>query len=394
MRHLNVVLVGCTESIGTSVKRELLNRGATVEADFPDVRRAAEGLRHAEDTNRLFIVYLGASQSPDLVSQLSGRFVGQPILALLDGGTNPTAMLGAMRAGATQIVPLPLQPEDFGAALECIALQFGSSASGATVLAVSGVAGGCGATTIAINLAYETACTYKLPCILVDLSLKMGMVATYLNVEPRHTTRDLLKNMERLDIHLVRGVLTNVAEDFDIVAGPKAISSGTASAEDIRQIIDYAKQLTKVIVLDVPCTYDELYFHTLSFASQVVLIGEQKVPSMRALSLIRDTLDRVTNGLSQCLVMNRYDPKLLGFTSRDLERVLNVSPVRTIVNDPAVTTAVNNGRLLRLEAPRSQALSDITDLARCLVGGDGPAQPEKQNLAMFRRALRAIGVAS
>jgi Flp pilus assembly CpaE family ATPase len=222
----------------------------------------------------------------------------------------------------------------------------------------------------------------------------MGMVATYLNIDPRHTTRDLLKNMERLDIHLVRQVLTRVADDFDILAGPKVISSGTASADDLRQILDYAKQLAKVIVLDVPCTYDEFYFHTLTLANKVVLIGEQKVPSMRAMSLIRDTLDRVTSALPQCLVINRYDPQLPGFSSRDLERVLKVSQVHPVGNDPAVSTAVNNGRPLRLEAPRCQALADINALAGCLLGIDEHAQPEKHNVAMFRRALRAIGVAS
>jgi pilus assembly protein CpaE len=394
MRHLNVVLIGCGENLEAQVRRELVDRGATVEAKFPDVRRAAESLRQTEDMSRLFVVYLAASQGGEPVSQLSGRFIGQPILALLEGGTNPTAILGAMRAGATQLVPLPLQSADFGAALECIALQFGSSSGGGAVLAVSGVAGGCGATTIAVNLAYETACTHKLPCILIDLSVKMGMVATYLNIDPRHTTRDLLKNMERLDIHMVRQVLTRVTDNFDIVAGPKAISSGTTSADDIRRIIDYAKQLAQVLILDVPCTYDEFYFQTLAFANQVALIGEQKVPSMRAMSLIRDTLDRVTNALPQALVINRYDPHVPGFSSRDLERVLKVSRVQTIATDPAVTAAVNNGRPLRLEAPRSPALANINTLAGCLLGTNDSAQPEKHNRAMFRRALRAIGVAS
>src|SRR5216683_1683433 len=155
MRVLNVVLIGCSESIAPHVRRELLNRGATVEAEFPDARHATEGLRLSQGSSPILVVHLRSSEGPDQVSQLSGRFVGQPILALLDAGTDPSAIFCAMRAGAAQVVPLPLQAEDFGAALDSIALHFASHAGEATVLAVSGATGGCGTTTMAINLAYE-----------------------------------------------------------------------------------------------------------------------------------------------------------------------------------------------------------------------------------------------
>lgn len=393
MQHLHLVLIGCSESLLPHVRRELSSQRAIIEGEFSDARRAAERLQPTQEGTRVFLVHVQASQGPNAITQLSGRFPGQPILALLDTGSDPAAILGALRAGATQIVPLPLQAEDFRAALDSIALYLNSS-SMATVLAVCGAAGGCGTTMVAVNLAYEIACTHKLPCILLDLSLKIGTVATYLNVEPRYTTRDLLKNRDHLDLHMVRQVLTHVANDLEILAGPNAISTGEASPEEVLRIIEYTKQLAKVVVLDVPCTYDRLYFETAAAANQVLLIGEQKVPSIRAVSLVRDTLDRITSSLSQCLVVNRHDPKLIGFTTSDLEKLLKVSRIHKIANDAAVVAAVNNGRPLRLQAAKSQALADLGTLLPCLLGTTDPAQSQKQNLAMFRRVLHAVGVAS
>jgi pilus assembly protein CpaE len=394
MRALNVVLIGCSESVAPHVRRELLNRGDTVEAEFADARQASEGLRLSQTRARVFVLHLKSSLGPDQVSQLSGRFIGQPVLALLDAGTDSVAILAAMRAGAAQVVPLPLQADDFKAALDSISLQLASHLGEAMVLAVSGATGGCGTTTIAINLAHEIACAQKLSCILIDLSLKMGMAAAYLNVEPRHTTADLLREFDRLDLHMVRGVLTRVADNFDILAGPKTISLVEARTQDVRHIIDYARQLADVIILDVPCSFDRLYFETLAAAGQIVLIGEQRVPSVRALSLIRDVLARDTGTLSQSLVINRYDAKLTGFTSRDLKRVLKAPHLRTIANDAAVLAAVNNGRPVRLEAPGSLALADIAALARSLVGAEDQPHPHAHSRPSFLGVLRAIGVAS
>ena len=78
-------------------------------------------------------------------------------------------------------------------------------------------------------------------------------------------------------------------------------------------------------MLDVPCTYNDLYFEVLANAGQVVLVCEQKVPSIRALKLVREALGRADADDSEFLVINRYDPKVQGFTVADLAKLLQVS---------------------------------------------------------------------
>ena len=58
-----------------------------------------------------------------------------------------------------------------------------------------------------------------------------------------------------------------------------------------------------VALFDVPCTYDDMYFETLAIADQVVLVGEQKIPSIRTLKLVCEALTRI-DGASLCLDRN------------------------------------------------------------------------------------------
>jgi pilus assembly protein CpaE len=327
--------------------------------------------------------------------QLSGIFVGRPVLALLSTSErDPTFLLSALRAGAAQIVTLPLQADDFRTSLSCIALQFGRSATDTQLLAVSGVTGGCGTTTLAINLAYEIAHRHGLHCLLLELSFRMGVLATYLNIEPRFTTLDLLRIIDQLDVLAMQRALTRVADRLDVLAGPyRAIALPQASAKDVARLVECAKQLAAVVVLDLPCSYDDLYFETLATANHVVLVGEQTVPSVRALKLVQETLRREAGQCQQHLVINRYDPKVPGFDTGRLRILLQVAQLHTVGDDPvAVTTAVNNGRPLRLEAPHADALADIDALADQLLEGARRQEPKKANATVLGRLVHAFGL--
>src|SRR5207244_7284230 len=128
---------------------------------------------------RLLITFLPDSVLLPKLRQLVSMFVGHPVLALVDAMMDPSVLLGAMRSGASQVVPLPIQPDDFKAAMECIAQQFGHTAAQNQAICVSGVTGGCGAPSLAINLANEIASQHGRHVILSELSLQIGKLAAY-----------------------------------------------------------------------------------------------------------------------------------------------------------------------------------------------------------------------
>ncbi len=252
--------------------------------------------------------------------------------------------------GTSQVVNLPLQADDFKQALDCIANQFGAPA-GSIVIAAAGVTGGCGATTMAINIAFEISqANPHLRVVLAELSLQMGKLPLYLNVEPRLTTHDLLKDIHRIDLHFMQQALTPIVEGFSILAGPyHAVTPMSSPATDVMLLIQSLRQLADVVVLDVPCTYDAIYFDTLNSADKVVLVGEQKVPSIRSMQMVHGSL----NAKPHVLVLNRYDPNLPGFGVDRLKQMLRVDELETVASDyPAVSSSINQGLPLRLKEPQ------------------------------------------
>lgn len=412
MFPLNVTLVGCGGDLLQLLRLELSVHAARVEAEYAGVESAVATIRagaHGEETRRLntvtrgkndppsptpdpprrlFIVHLDSARELPTIKRLSSFCPGNPILVVMSPSADPSVPITAMRMGASQVVMLPLQADDFKMALECIAGQYGTPVTN-QVIAVAGVTGGCGATTIAINVAFEIAQCRPVRVILAELSLQVGKLPLYLNVEPRYTTHDLLREIHRLDLYFMQQALTPIVERFHILAGPYHAPSPLAvPSADVLKLIDSLRQLADVVILDVPCTYDATYFETLQAADQVLLVGEQKVPSVRSLQMVNGALGDKPHHL----LLNRYDPNLPGFGVDRLRQMLRVGELLVIASDyMAVSAAVNQGLPLRLKEPRSRVLNDFTALAEKLVPAAG-GHADKKSSSMFGNLARALGI--
>ncbi len=386
MHQVNIVLVGCDEGILPDIRREVLSHSAIIEDEFPDLPSALKTLESRKDDARMFVVHIGSDLELAQLKRLNSVFRGCPIIALVDAERDASMVVKAMRAGALQIVLLPCRRADFKAALDCIAAQLGWGLVRAKTIAVAGATGGCGTSTIALNLTYELALAKHVKCILVELSLRMGLLAYHLDVEPRYSTSDLLFN-KNVDSYQVNDALTAITDNFSILPGPyRSIEPGIINSEDVLALIELVTPLAAVVVLDVPCTFDDLFFKTLSAADEVVIITQQKVSSIRGAQMICEALP----DLKPLIVVNRYDPKLHGFSGERLRSVLGRPRLTTVASDPVVGDAVDHGRPLRLQDSGSRALSDIIKLMEALAPQSTKAKQPAEPLSFFGRIGRAL----
>jgi pilus assembly protein CpaE len=388
-----IVLVGVDRSLQPSLQSALRGRSTDPFAVCADLDAArSEVLSHPGDSH-LFIVQVSTNGDLSRLSMLTSAAPGQPVVALLPPGADLAQVVAAQRAGAAQVVPLPLQADDFQRALDCVAVQFAAPARDAPLIAVCGVTGGCGATTIALNLALELAGGAGVPgrsgCLLVELARQTGSLATYLDVEPPLSTHELLTDASRLTAHGVRQALTAVAPGLDVLVGPyRDINPGAVPARHVYQLLQLCRRLGALVLLDVPAAYDELLFETLALADHVLLVGVQSVSSVRTLKMVRDTLEREEGIQDMRLVINRYEPGIQGFSAERLAELLQAPRVYTVANDyPAVMAAVNHGKPLRDVAPNSPVLADIRALARTLAAPAAPSTPADS----ADRLARALG---
>lgn len=186
---------------------------------------------------------------------------------------SPIVLHQLLRLGADDFVPYPL-PE--GALHEAIArlrqpgpelgpAGGGRAASGApagghdgAVLPVHGLAGGVGATTFAVNLAWELANIDKsaAPSVcLIDLDLQFGSVSTYLDLPRREAIYDLLSDTTVMDQDVFTQALLTFNERLQVFTAPSdMLPLDLLTQDDVTRVIDMARNHYDFVVIDMPST--------------------------------------------------------------------------------------------------------------------------------------------
>jgi pilus assembly protein CpaE len=400
-----VVFVGLEPTLESAVCSILARRGVTSPLVCRDLASARAETYAFPGQPHLFLVQQSSRIDAAALSAFTAALPGHPMIVFLAPGIDLMGLLAIQRAGASQLVPLPLQEDDFLKAIDCIAMQFVPPPREGKLVAICGVSGGCGATVVALNLAAELSGPVGEPprnhVLLVELARQVGTLAAYLGIDAELSVYDLLGDPGRLTTQGVRQALTHVAPGLDVIVGPyQNITPGSIPARHLYQLVEICRRLATVVILDVPCTFDDLQFETLALADQVVLVGLQSVPSVRTLNMVRDTLQREEGIRSLQLVINRYEPGLPNFSAEILASHLQVDRLHTIANDyPAVISSLNHGKLFRNGAPHSRVLADIRQLANALASpttspnersGPMPLRPSQMPGTTPRRTIRVL----
>ena len=190
---------------------------------------------------------------------------------LIAEDVTPASLHSLLRNGADEFVPYPLPEGELAQAIERIRapeipvvtpqaapiLQSGSQKNGA-VLAVHGLAGGTGATTLAVNLAWELATvagdTSPSVCLL-DFDLQFGAVSTFLDLPRRYVVYEMLSDTESMDEESFAQSLLTYQDKMEVLTAPAdMLPLDLISPEDIGRVIAMARSHFDYVVIDMPST--------------------------------------------------------------------------------------------------------------------------------------------
>ena len=213
-------------------------------SDEKDLAVISELIRTATE-QKIKVIVIAEDVSPialhQLLKQGAEEFVPYP---LPDGALHDA--IERLR------VPAPAEPEGTGAALKP-----GGDHDG-VLLAVHGLAGGVGATTFAVNLAWELATIDKKDpprvCIL-DLDLQYGSVATYLDLQRRDAVFELLSDTENMDNDaFLQALMSHEDKLFALTAPAEMLPLDLITSEDVQRLLDMARRNFDYVVVDMPST--------------------------------------------------------------------------------------------------------------------------------------------
>jgi len=195
---------------------------------------------------------------------------------LITEDVSPAALHQLLREGGDEFIPYPLPEHELGRAIERVLtppeqvyvepkdeekkLKSSSNHNG-VVIPVHGMAGGTGATTFAVNLAWELANVAKdsnpRVCIL-DLDLQFGTTSTYLDLPRRETVMEVLSDTESMDSESFMQALLPFEQKIHVLTAPTdMIPLDMFTTQDISRIIDMARDNFDYVIIDMPSTMVE-----------------------------------------------------------------------------------------------------------------------------------------
>ena len=148
----------------------------------------------------------GDADRDEEVIRLLRRVNADANLLAIGDITDPKVILRSLQVGADAFVDREELESEFGAAVCRVAYKQEAKARSGRLLAVVSASGGCGASTLAVNVAALLA-RDRGKCALIDLNPGWGDLASLLDLKPRFTLADLCLNEARLDAGNAREVI-------------------------------------------------------------------------------------------------------------------------------------------------------------------------------------------
>jgi pilus assembly protein CpaE len=187
--------------------------------------------------------------------------------------------------GVAEYLPKPLTRDK-------VARHFGAIVAGQTpgmdrllggrAVGITGVRGGVGATTIAVNLAWHFGVRMRRHTVLVDPDLHRGTAAFMLNMQSGAGLRMALEAPERIDALLAERAAQPVADRLHVLSGEQKAGELPAHAPNAAAcLLDALRRRYGVIVVDAPFAPVALYRDLLDQVHQRVLVLEPTLASVR-----------------------------------------------------------------------------------------------------------------
>jgi pilus assembly protein CpaE len=269
----------------------------------------------------------------------------------------------------------------------------GEAAMGGRLLTVTGVRGGVGASTIAVNLAWYFGVTARRHTVLLDSDLHFGTTSFLLNVPPGRGLSMALQTPERIDSLLAERAAQPVTDRLHVLATQEPLSdaqdhaprSGEALAEALRRRYSF-------IVADVPFRPLALNRELLDLAHRRILVLDPTLASVR--DALRLLAMRAGTGQTRrpIIVLNRQGlPGALN--KRQFEEALQAKVDITIPDLPKVVgQAATLGKpASTLRGPFQAAIKELSNQVAASRLLDAVGEAESETGATKKAGLRLFG---
>jgi pilus assembly protein CpaE len=333
---------------------------------------AIEAYRHAPTPNVIVIETQGVRSKPVECLDALAEVCDEGTRVLVIGHLNDVTLYRQLiQRGVSDYLMAPVEPLTLIAAISDLFTAPGVKPVGRTV-AVVGVKGGIGASTVAHNFAWSVARSQGVQTVIADLDIAFGTASLNFNQDPPQGIAEAVFAPERLDSALVERLLSKCSDNLSLLSAPASLDRTIDLSEPaFDALIEYMRASVPCVVLDVPHQWSAWSRRVLTAADEILIVAGPDLACLRNTKNLLGALKhgRPNDQAPRVLLNGVGVPKRPEIGAAEFAKALEAPVALTIPFEPALFgTAANNGQMIAEIQAGSKVAELFNDLAAMTLG--------------------------
>jgi pilus assembly protein CpaE len=333
---------------------------------------AIEAYRHAPTPNVIVIETQGVRSKPVECLDALAEVCDEGTRVLVIGHLNDVTLYRQLiQRGVSDYLMAPVEPLTLIAAISDLFTAPGVKPVGRTV-AVVGVKGGIGASTVAHNFAWSVARSQGVQTVIADLDIAFGTASLNFNQDPPQGIAEAVFAPERLDSALVERLLSKCSDNLSLLSAPASLDRTIDLSEPaFDALIEYMRASVPCVVLDVPHQWSAWSRRVLTAADEILIVAGPDLACLRNTKNLLGALKhgRPNDQAPRILLNGVGVPKRPEIGAAEFAKALEAPVALTIPFEPALFgTAANNGQMIAEIQAGSKVAELFNDLAAMTLG--------------------------
>jgi pilus assembly protein CpaE len=256
----------------------------------------------------------------------------------------------------------------------------------AKIVVVFSAKGGCGKTTISINLASSLANITSNKVCLIDLDLQFGDIAVSLQKNPDKTISSAIQMGTSIDRLGARSMITPFNDKLDLLLAPNNPTDVEFISGDIvASILESISNDYDFIVIDTPPAFTDFVLKTMEMMDVCFLVTTLDTPAIKNTKVVLETMHALKIDLNQVkMVINRSDAST-GISKAEVQTILEREVDYEIPTDSNVSRATNQGTPNVLYSPKSTFSKVFRDISNDLISSYSSKSDSTKRKRFFGR---------
>lgn len=302
----------------------------------------------------------------------------------LHESNDASVIIRSLRAGATEFLCHPFDLDSQSTVITRILRLRESEERTAPkrgqVLVFLGAKAGQGASTLAYHTAAVAAEDADRKVLLADLDLIGGTVSFVTRQHHSYGIVDAIRHAEKLD-NALWSALVNSKHGLDLLFAPEKPELVAVEAHRMQEVVEYARSVYDVVVLDLPTPYERISQAALAEADKVLLVCNTELASLHLTRKAIAYLEQMGVGRERMLLVVNRMRRRSELSAADVEKVFNY-PISSVLPEdyPTAHRALTVGKPI---PPATDLGRNLRELARKLI-----AEPKTERKKGIGAALK------